>query len=550
MAKQTRKKKKKKAVQRMPRPRPQPAQKLQQLDQDEDGDGLPDMEVGSLAWRQRLRQASRVGTGSLNPMGFGSATPTQRGSHVFGVPWGIKEIDRPSAIDHANPTAMPATGQIAPRQLTPSQYAALLEDPEYRPGPRPIRWAAQDEGLMSGLIMKEVPFVLSSIGRSSSGDDDRWVDDNLDPVDFATPPQFGWERLGRPTPRVRGVRRRTGKLHRAADSTPVPYFLFTLLLQPEGNGAPVTSGECELSSMKECDASALWHVGFYEQVHMHLTRTADVGFEAPRCASVPTAAWQPRTSSPGKHLASPRFDDAGNRVDMIAASYYYRHTDQSAGRYTDSSLEGPDASLFARRIGQLRGQLRAVAFGVGENHKSLGRRGTIDTVDAVRIIFGIEAVQLGIELGGLLHCVRARAQMSEDEITDAEIAEIFRLVGPNAQGRITSDDLAAFLHYWMWRTLSLEDQDGEFLKPDEATQAAIIRIQSSARGFLVRTTRSKASLPGQVYMSESANTAQHSWGLSPSHTLPKTVLAQHRRSFFFHAGEEMRTKWDHEMLLT
>jgi hypothetical protein len=42
--------------------------------------------------------AVRLGAGSLSPFGFASATPTYRGAASKGVPWGIKEIDRPSLI--------------------------------------------------------------------------------------------------------------------------------------------------------------------------------------------------------------------------------------------------------------------------------------------------------------------------------------------------------------------------------------------------------------------------------------------------------------------
>ena len=42
--------------------------------------------------------AVRLGAGSLSPFGFASATPTYRGAASKGVPWGVKEIDRPSLI--------------------------------------------------------------------------------------------------------------------------------------------------------------------------------------------------------------------------------------------------------------------------------------------------------------------------------------------------------------------------------------------------------------------------------------------------------------------
>jgi hypothetical protein len=74
----------------------------------------------------RAATAVRLGAGSLSPFGFASATPTYRGAASKGVPWGVKEIDRPSLIrDHS-------VGQPAPRKLRSQQYAALLLDPEFR----------------------------------------------------------------------------------------------------------------------------------------------------------------------------------------------------------------------------------------------------------------------------------------------------------------------------------------------------------------------------------------------------------------------------------
>eukprot|EP01043_Picozoa_sp_COSAG02_P031270 COSAG02_NODE_2032_length_10063_cov_11.627057_7_plen_482_part_00 len=68
----------------------------------------------------------RLGAGSLSPFGFASATPTYRGAASTGVPWGVKEIDRPSLTrDHL-------VGQPAPRKLRSQQYAGLLLDPDFR----------------------------------------------------------------------------------------------------------------------------------------------------------------------------------------------------------------------------------------------------------------------------------------------------------------------------------------------------------------------------------------------------------------------------------
>lgn len=70
--------------------------------------------------------AVRLAPGSLSPFGFSSATPTYRGASSKGVPWGVKEVDRPSLVRDDS------IGQPAPRKLRNQQYAALLLDPEFR----------------------------------------------------------------------------------------------------------------------------------------------------------------------------------------------------------------------------------------------------------------------------------------------------------------------------------------------------------------------------------------------------------------------------------
>ena len=51
----------------------------------------------------------------------------------------------------------------------------------------------------------------------------------------------------------------------------------------------------------------------------------------------------------------------------------------------------------------------------------------------MRTIFGAEAARDGIGLIALLHCVRARAQMPEAEISDTDISDIFHLCRPDAR---------------------------------------------------------------------------------------------------------------------
>ena len=46
-------------------------------------------------FKMRMRSPA---PGSLSPRGFGTQTPTFRGIHAFGVPWGQLETDRPSVI--------------------------------------------------------------------------------------------------------------------------------------------------------------------------------------------------------------------------------------------------------------------------------------------------------------------------------------------------------------------------------------------------------------------------------------------------------------------
>ena len=105
--------------------------------------------------------AVRLGAGSLSPFGFASATPTYRGAASKGVPWGIKEIDRPSLIrDHT-------VGQPAPRALQSQQYAALLLDPEFRPGERPRCLFPETARPAMGVLFKEHA-VLTTAGKSKA----------------------------------------------------------------------------------------------------------------------------------------------------------------------------------------------------------------------------------------------------------------------------------------------------------------------------------------------------------------------------------------------
>ena len=99
----------------------------------------------------------RLGASSLSPFGFASATPTYRGAASKGVPWGTKEIDRPSLIrlDSTDPASRNVVGQPAPRSLQLQQYAALLLDNEFRPGERPAAVFAGESRPAMGVLFKE-----------------------------------------------------------------------------------------------------------------------------------------------------------------------------------------------------------------------------------------------------------------------------------------------------------------------------------------------------------------------------------------------------------
>lgn len=91
--------------------------------------------------------------GSLSPRGFGTQSPTYRGQHAFGVPWGTSAGNRPSMVGHADMVVKTAsgdyrlsavvgaggTGQLAPVGLGWRQYYRLLTDKSYIPGARPDR---------------------------------------------------------------------------------------------------------------------------------------------------------------------------------------------------------------------------------------------------------------------------------------------------------------------------------------------------------------------------------------------------------------------------
>jgi hypothetical protein len=91
--------------------------------------------------------------GSLSPRGFGTQSPTYRGQHAFGVPWGTSAENRPSMVGQADMVVKTASGdyrlsavvgaggvgQLAPVGLSWQQYYRLLTDKSYVPGGRPLK---------------------------------------------------------------------------------------------------------------------------------------------------------------------------------------------------------------------------------------------------------------------------------------------------------------------------------------------------------------------------------------------------------------------------
>lgn len=90
--------------------------------------------------------------GSLGPRGFGAQSPTFRGQHAFGVPWGTAAENRPSMLPQSDAiiatedgslrvvsavVGAGGTGQLAPVGLGWKQYYRLLRDRNYIPGKRP-----------------------------------------------------------------------------------------------------------------------------------------------------------------------------------------------------------------------------------------------------------------------------------------------------------------------------------------------------------------------------------------------------------------------------
>ena len=109
--------------------------------------------------------------GSLSPRGFGAQSPTYRGQHARGVPWGTAAENKPSMLPPEDERAIPAAvaerlgegselavaeqGQLAPVGLAWQQYFMLLKDANFVPGGRPLSLASTGGKLPKGVLYKE-----------------------------------------------------------------------------------------------------------------------------------------------------------------------------------------------------------------------------------------------------------------------------------------------------------------------------------------------------------------------------------------------------------